>query len=199
MTFIDLRTNNKFEFKPKDVFLVTIRRSNGKPKPIYTGLVASRAFEIYHNLKIFIHDRKYLAIKRSNEAQEILIYKESGKDPKVRSFIGYKIKPNFTSKVIQNVTNIPVSLYDTFKVAAKTHKNELGAIMTVNKLIPILMAHFGDLTHEEQLNLISSAMKVMARHKILSGGDNTHEIKSLLSNDPDLADDPEKLPEDDLL
>ncbi len=190
MKYIDLKTGKEFLFVSKDIFLVTIRRSNGKPKPIYTGLVASKAFDLYHNLKIFRNDMKYLTVKRLGVDQEIPIFKDSGKEPKVKSFLSYRIKPNYHTRIIQNLTNIPVTCFEAFKASAETHKTESGSFMTVNKLIPILMSHFSSLTHDEQLELLSSALKVMAKHKILSGGDNTREIKeTLLTNQEDLEDE----------
>ena len=61
--------------------------------------------------------------------------------------------------------------------------------MSVNKLIPLLMANFASLTREEQLQLINSAIKVMAKHKILSGGDNTREIKKTLIEEQEKQED----------
>jgi hypothetical protein len=179
--FIDLHNNNQYTFLPKDIFLVYIRRSNGKSKPIYTGLIPSKAFELYHSLKIFKNDRKYLMIKR--EGRESKIYSLAGTDEKIKSHLGYKIKPNFEQKLLQNITGTPVTCFTTFKAMAETHQN-----MSVNKLIPLLICNFISLTHNDQIGLINSSLEIISKHKILSGGDNSRDILSALEkmqNDDD--------------
>ena len=184
MKFIDPKTGDSFKLSPDDIFCVSIRRSNGKLKPIYTGKNASKAFQTYHSLKVFKHDRKFLKIKRLNEPVEIEVYAVSGKEEKPKSFKGYSISPNFKKKTIQNISNVPETCFNQFKTDAELFLNENGKPMKMNKLIPLLMANFIDLSMEEKTQLINSAMKVLAKHKILSGGDNTREIEKFLKDNP---------------
>ena len=176
--FFDLAKNKKFTFEDKAIFSVYVRRNNGKRKLIFASANASKAFDTYHTFKIFKRDRKYLEVKMNNE--DIEVYSESGKDPRAKSFKGYKTMPNYEKKILQNITNIPVTLHEEFVKTLEFCKSETNSELSVNKCIPLLIANFCSLAREERDKMIKNSFVLVAKHKVLSGGNNTEEIKRMM-------------------
>jgi hypothetical protein len=90
---------------------------------------------------------------------------------------GLKIGRKNTSKRIQSDVT-PTTLVDVLIRTLRTFDR-----MNVSKIIPYLIAHFCSLSYEERVILLANARKEVTRHVMLSGGDNTKEIRDYLINE----------------
>jgi hypothetical protein len=166
----DHNTNKILDFAPKTVFTVYTRRSNCRKKVIYTGTNINKALEVFHGFKVFANDYKYLMY---NEAGiDHIIYRNVG-EGKRASYQGKHEGGNYKRKRLQNDT-IPLSLWQAFEKAL------VGINLTPQKALPILLASFYRLSDSAKAELIEINMPEVIRQVMLSGGDNTKEIKEYL-------------------
>jgi hypothetical protein len=178
--FIDIKTQVKYRYNVKDIFLVYIRRSNGKPKLLYAGNSPSVAFDKYYSLKVFFRDRKYLKIKPIGDTKEHDILGINGVDKKPEKKMPAFHKCNYSRVSIRHISNIPETLLEEFKLSIDGIHDTDNFLMTLNRSISYLMAYFVSLTREQRKEFFDSNLKELVRHKILSGGDNTNQIKNFL-------------------
>lgn len=178
--FMDVRTQLKYQYNEKDLFMVYVRRSNGKLKLLYCGVVPEKAFNLFYTFKIFKNDRKYLKIKPLNSDKELDILTDSGKDKKPDQNRGGKYTANYSKVCMRNISNIPETLRDDFKMKIDGIRTNEKSLITINKSIPLLMSYLVTLEREQIEAIFEIGKTNIIRHVILSGGDNTQEIKEIL-------------------
>lgn len=192
--FIDIRTQIKYTYNAKDLFFVYIRRSNGKMKLLYAGNSISIAFEKFYTLKVFLRDRKYLKMKPLGDIKEHDILGSSGVDRKPEKKIGALHRCNYKTVNLRHISNIPETLLEDFKLHIDGVYDENNCLMTINRAIPYLMAYLVSLSKDQKKEFFETYLQDIVKHKILSGGDNTNQVKKfLIKNQNEDKDDDKEL------
>jgi hypothetical protein len=161
-------------FPPKTVFVVYTRRSNSPKRLIHTGNNLETALTVYTSFKVFKGDFKYLFWV--NGMVEHLIYRATSSQVRA-PMKGKRNSISYNYKQVQCNT-VPTSLISDLLKALKPFDG-----LTINNGVPYLIAHFCSLSYEERIILLANAKSQITRHVILSGGDNSKDVKDYLINE----------------
>lgn len=175
MKYFDPRSSKEIDLKESKLFFVYIRRSQCAKRLIYSGTSIEDALDAYYSFKIFETDYKYLQLDTTE-----IIYRLSGTGVR-KSYKGIKSKSNFAKKNIL-LTNTSLELVNRFNDICRTVKTVKGKPMSSAKMIALLMAKFCMLSDTSRDEIISQCTSELTRYELLSGGNNTKDIKEYLIN-----------------
>lgn len=199
--YLDPTSRLVYKHHEKDIFSVYVRRSNGKLKLLYCGLMPSKAFPLFHQLKIFKLDRKFLKVTLFNpisntQKSEVTLLAVSGKDKKPVKTCGGRYSANYSKDSIRNISNVPETLKSEFKARIDGMMDEDNKLITINKAVPFILAYVVSLPTESLISCMKSGEENYLKHVMLSGGDNTYKIKNELLKEQNYE---QELSEDDFL
>lgn len=177
----DVNSNKILDFPPNTVYSVYTRRSNCVKRLIHSGKDINAALKAYHSFKVFQQDYKYLFY--TYEGKEVMLYRTSGEGSRP-NYQGKKLLPNHRSIPIQ-VNGIPETLYKSFKESLVGIRDKDNFSISVTSTLPVLMAYFIQLTDDDRKTLIASMQETIIKNMILSGGDNTKEVRDYLISETD--------------
>jgi hypothetical protein len=176
--YFDVVSNIDFTVIDEEVYTVYIRRSNGLKKIVYTSRSPSKAFHIYHGMKVFKQDRKFLMAKFNGAERQLLAQSGTEVKPKHISHKGVKAVSKIrTSPVLAHTA---VTLLEEISKVIKQHTNSKGRTLSRNKLIPILYSYFIDCSIEKRNEILTIGEEIHLKHRYLSGGDNDEHAEKLL-------------------
>ena len=172
----DVIAGKILEFPLNTVFSIYTRRSNCKKKLIHAGKSLDKALDIFHKLKVFDKDYKYLMFRQGGVDQ--IIYRNAGEGHRAKMQGSNRGKPHEIRKRMQ-IESIPITLWDSFNLAVQNIVIE-GKEISVSRVLPRLVSYFINLSEEEKIKLLEDNYLEVVRHTYLSGGDNTEAVKKFL-------------------